>query len=116
MTTKVDERETCIAGPVAVATRLREPERKGEVEHFGPKDLSPGLDVADNPRVAHAPRRQFQHHPHPLQRLNQRLLHQPSLYPYRGPRLPLRRRLILHLHQRLFLLRRQLPFQHHHLR
>ena len=116
MTTKVDERETRIVGSVAVATRLREPKRKGEVEHFGPKDLSPGLDVADNPRVAHVLRHQFQYHPHPFARLNQRLLHQPPFYPYRGPRLPLRRRLVLRLRQRLFLFRRQLQFHHDHLR
>jgi len=61
MTIKVDDREPHLTDPVAVAIRLRAPEREGIAERFDASDPSPGLDVARNPRVARLLRnRKFQ--------------------------------------------------------
>jgi len=46
------EHRAHLADPIAVAIRTRKPERAGMYERFAPTDLTPGLDVARNPRVA----------------------------------------------------------------
>src|SRR5665213_1753079 len=61
MTIKVDDREVHLTDPVAVAIRLRAPEREGIGERFHASDPSPGLDIARNPRIARLLRnRKFQ--------------------------------------------------------
>lgn len=52
MAIKFDSPEGHLVDPVAVAIRLRAPQREGIGERFGPSDVSPGLDIARNPRVA----------------------------------------------------------------
>ncbi|MFI5035639.1 MAG: 4Fe-4S binding protein [Acidimicrobiales bacterium] len=61
MAIQTDYREDRLKDPVAVAVRLRAPERRGIAERFAASDPSPGLDIARNPRVARLLRnRKFQ--------------------------------------------------------